>query len=58
MSGPNLGRHRPPEGAHDDLDLDELTQAIDTPLAGLLQGQEEPTLSTLDFQDIENALDW
>lgn len=58
MPAPNPGAPRPQHEREDDLRVDELTQEIDMPLADLSEGLDEPTLSTLDFEDIENALDW
>lgn len=56
MLGPNRHVNRPPQERRDDLQVDELTQEIDMPLADLLR-QDEPAPATLDFEDIENALD-
>jgi hypothetical protein len=58
MPGPNGAAQGAPQERNDDLRLDELTQEIDAPLADLSKGQDDATLSTLDFEDIENALDW
>jgi hypothetical protein len=40
-----------------DLELDDLTQEIDAPLVEQLLRRDEPTLSKLDFDDLEIALD-
>ena len=40
-----------------DLEIDDLTQEIDAPLDDLVRYRDEPTLSRLDFEDIEIALD-
>jgi hypothetical protein len=41
-----------------DLELDDLTQEIDAPLVDKLLHRDEPTLSKLDFEDLEIALDF
>jgi hypothetical protein len=43
--------------ANPDLDIEDLTQEIDAPLDDLMHYRDEPTLSRLDFEDIEIALD-
>ena len=40
-----------------DLELDDLTQEIDAPLDDVMHYRDEPTLSRLDFEDIEIGLD-
>jgi hypothetical protein len=40
-----------------DLDRQDLTQEIESPLADDAQYRDEATLSRLDFEDIEIALD-
>jgi hypothetical protein len=49
--------HRTPPPARD-LEVEDLTQEIDTPLADYMRGRDEPTLSRIDFEDIEIALDF
>ena len=41
-----------------DLELDDLTQEIDAPLVDPLLKRDEPTLSKLDFEDLEIAFDF
>ena len=53
MNAPNSQR---PTG-NLDLEVDDLTQEIDAPLDDLVGYRDEPTLSRLDFEDIEIALD-
>lgn len=55
MIGPNRS---PAQPRTPDLELDEtLTQEIDSPFNDVLKRHEEPTLSKIDFEDIEIALD-
>ena len=58
MSEPILSWRQPAAHDEDELQLEGLTQEIDAPLGDLLERRDEPTLSTLDFEDIANALDW
>ena len=52
MNAPKLQRSPEP-----DLELDDLTQEIDAPLVDQML-RDEPTLSTLDFEDLEIAFDF
>ncbi|HLF09580.1 MAG TPA: hypothetical protein VJA26_00055 [Gammaproteobacteria bacterium] len=56
MNGPkhNVQGQPPPVP---ELDSDEITQEITAPLADLLNRRDEPTLSQVDFDEIELALD-
>lgn len=40
-----------------ELGLEDLTQEIDAPLVDRLLDRDEPTLSKVDFDDLEIALD-
>jgi hypothetical protein len=53
MNAPN-SQHAP---ANLDLDVEDLTQEIDAPLDDPTHYRDEPTLSRLDFEDIEIAFD-
>ena len=53
MNAPNSQR----APANLDLEVEDLTQEIDAPLDDFTRYQDEPTLSRLDFEDIEIALD-
>jgi len=53
MNAPNSPR----APANLDLEVEDLTQEIDAPLDDFTRYQDEPTLSRLDFEDIEIALD-
>jgi len=53
MNAPNSQR----APANLDLEIEDLTQEIDAPLDDLTRYQDEPTLSRLDFEDLEIALD-
>jgi hypothetical protein len=53
MNAPNSPR----APANLDLEVEDLTQEIDAPLDDLVHYRDEPTLSRLDFEDIEIALD-
>jgi hypothetical protein len=57
MSGPKVRLESAARRPIDELQLDELTQEIDAPLADFLNEADEQTSSTLDIRDIENALD-
>ncbi len=46
-----------PQAPAKELDVDELTQEIDAPFADSFVRNEEPTLTRLDFEEIELALD-
>jgi hypothetical protein len=52
MTAPNTQR-----SIATDLELDDLTQEIDAPLVDKLL-RDEPTLTKLDFEDLEIALDF
>ena len=41
-----------------DLELEDLTQEIDAPLVDQMLQRDEPTLSKLDFEDLEVAFDF
>jgi hypothetical protein len=41
-----------------DLELEDLTQEIDAPLVDQFLQPDEPTLSKLDFEDLEIAFDF
>jgi hypothetical protein len=53
MNAPNLQRSFEP-----DLELDDLTQEIDAPLVDQILHRDEPTLSKLDFEELEIAFDF
>lgn len=53
MNGPN-SQSTP---ANLDLDIEDLAQEIDAPLDDFMHYRDEPTLSRLDFEDIEIELD-
>ena len=40
-----------------ELELDDWTQEIDAPLGDYMRGRDEPTLSKIDFEDVEIALE-
>jgi len=40
-----------------EFDFSELTQEIDSPLGDFINRRDEPTLSQIDFDEIELALD-
>ena len=53
MNAPNSPR----SPATLDLEVEDLTQEIDAPLDDPTRYKDEPTLSRLDFEDVEIALD-
>ena len=53
MDAPNSQR----APANPDLEIEDLAQEIDAPLDDHMHYREEPTLSRLDFEDFEIALD-
>jgi len=55
MNAPDL--HTAPPGEKD-LEIEDFTQEIDAPLADYMRGRDDPTLSKLDFEDFELALDF
>jgi hypothetical protein len=49
-------RQRPDLAA--ELDFTDLTQDIESPFSDLRFGRDEPTLTKIDFEEIELALDF
>jgi hypothetical protein len=53
MEAPNSQR-----SSATDLELEDFTQEIDAPLVDQLLHRDEPTLSKLDLEDLEIAVDF
>ena len=58
MATPNMTAPNPQHApAYPDLEIEDLTQEIDAPLDDPMHYRDESTLSSLDFEDLEIALD-